>query len=183
MIESFLIPLIAVGLAELGDKTQLCILLLSSKTDKHLRLLLGVVLAFFVVDGVAVLAGSWVTKVAPEAALKVFSGFVFILFGLLILRNNEGRECDTKPLKNPLIAGFSLIFMTEWGDKTQIAAALFATKYRAELVLAGVVVALALLSIAAIYLGRFISTRLDRCALSRISGIIFILMGLSFFLL
>ncbi|MBS7655173.1 TMEM165/GDT1 family protein [Candidatus Bathyarchaeota archaeon] len=34
MLESILIPLAIVSLAELGDKTQLTILLLSSKTKK-----------------------------------------------------------------------------------------------------------------------------------------------------
>jgi len=54
MVQDILIPLIVTGLAEFGDKTQLSILLLSSRTKKHLHLLLGVVLAFLIVDGVAV---------------------------------------------------------------------------------------------------------------------------------
>jgi len=55
MIEDILVPLIVTGLAEFGDKTQLSILLLSLRTKKHLYLLLGVMLAFLIVDGVAVL--------------------------------------------------------------------------------------------------------------------------------
>ena len=45
MIPDVLIPFVTTGLAELGDKTQLSILLLSSKTKKHLELLLGVMAA------------------------------------------------------------------------------------------------------------------------------------------
>jgi len=63
MITEILLPLAAVAVAELGDKTQLSILLLSSKTERHLRLLLGVVSAFFIVDGIAVLVGSWITNI------------------------------------------------------------------------------------------------------------------------
>jgi putative Ca2+/H+ antiporter (TMEM165/GDT1 family) len=63
MIEDILIPLVAIGLAEMGDKTQLSILLLSSRTDRYLQLLLGVMLAFFIVDGAAILLGSWITTV------------------------------------------------------------------------------------------------------------------------
>jgi len=51
IIEDILIPLVAIAAAELGDKTQISILLLSSKTKKHLQLLLGVMLAFLIVDG------------------------------------------------------------------------------------------------------------------------------------
>jgi len=65
MIADILTALIAVGLAELGDKTQLSILLLSSKTKKHMHLLLGVILAFLTVDGAASLFGSWIMGLIP----------------------------------------------------------------------------------------------------------------------
>jgi putative Ca2+/H+ antiporter (TMEM165/GDT1 family) len=58
MIVDIMVPLITVGLAELGDKTQLSILIMFSKTREHLKLLLGILLAFLVVDGFAVLFGS-----------------------------------------------------------------------------------------------------------------------------
>ena len=51
------------------------------------------------------------------------------------------------------------------------------------MVLAGTMTALTLLSAAAIYLGRIISTRIDRKALTKIAGIAFVLIGLSFFFL
>ena len=57
--------MLAVGLAEMGDKTQLSILLLSSRTREYFRLLLGVMLAFLLADGFAILVGSWVTNVIP----------------------------------------------------------------------------------------------------------------------
>ena len=71
MIPDILIPLAAVALAEIGDKTQLSILFLSSKTEKHMHLLLGVVLAFLIVDGIAVLMGSWITNVVSFGLLKI----------------------------------------------------------------------------------------------------------------
>ena len=52
MLQDILIPLIIVGLAELGDKTQLSTLLLASKTERHIQLFLGVILAFLIVDGI-----------------------------------------------------------------------------------------------------------------------------------
>ena len=55
-----IIPLLAVGLAEMGDKTQLSILILSTRTKEYFRLLLGVMLAFLLADGLAILLGSYV---------------------------------------------------------------------------------------------------------------------------
>jgi len=182
MISDVLIPLIVIGLAEFGDKTQLSILLLSSKTKKHLHLLLGVMLAFLIVDGTAVLIGSWVINIVPIRFLKILSGIIFTIFGILILRDKEVKGESGLYSRSSFFSGFTLIFITEWGDKTQIAAGIFATKYNALMVLIGAMTALALLSIMAIYLGRFVSNRMDKKVVTKIAGTVFILMGISFFL-
>lgn len=183
MIEDLLLPLFGVALMELGDKTQLSVLLLASKTKKHLPLLVGVMLAFLIVDGLAILAGSWITELLPETTLKTISGIVFILFGIMMLKNSKSLGEERTQSRNPLISGFLLIFITEWGDKTQIAAALFATKYNTLLVLAGTMIALGMLSITAIYLGTIISNKIDKKKTAKIAVTIFILLGLTTLLL
>jgi Ca2+/H+ antiporter, TMEM165/GDT1 family len=157
MIEDLLVPLLAIGLAEMGDKTQLSVLLLASRTKNYFTLLLGVLLAFLIVDGVAILAGSWITTILPEHAMKILSALIFIIFGILIFRSNPEEAEANKSTKSPFFSGFSLIFVSEWGDKTQIASALFAAEYNPWMVLIGAMTALTILSILAIYLGRFIS--------------------------
>ncbi len=182
MITDIAVPFITIALAELGDKTQLSVLLLSSKTKKHFELLLGVMLAFFMVDGVAILAGSWVTGVLPMSTLKLASGAIFVFFGILILKDHEKKDDKKRYSKNPFLSGFVLVFMAEWGDKTQIAAAIFATEYDAWMVLAGTLLALALLSAMAVYFGKFISKRISNRVITKIAGIVFLLLGLSFLL-
>jgi putative Ca2+/H+ antiporter (TMEM165/GDT1 family) len=182
MIADVLIPLIMIGLAEFGDKTQLSLFLLSSKTKKHLHLLLGAMLAFLIVDGTAVLIGSWIINIVPIRLLKIFSGIIFIIFGVLILRDKEVKGESRLYSRNSFLSGFVLIFITEWGDKTQIASGIFATKYNALMVLIGAMTALALLSVMAIYLGRFVSNKVDKKVVTKIAGTVFILTGISFFL-
>lgn len=182
-LNEILIPLFAVGLAEMGDKTQLSILLLSSRTREYVQLLAGVMLAFLLADGFAILVGSWVTSVIPVHLVKLLSGAVFVLFGLMILKgdNDEDEESDLSP-KNAFVSGFSMIFLSEWGDKTQIASALFATEYNPRMVFVGVMVALLILSIMAVYLGRFLAGRIDRRIITRVAGAVFLLIGISFLL-
>jgi len=182
MIIDVLIPLIVIGLAEFGDKTQLSIFLLSSKTKKHFHLLLGVMLAFLIVDGAAVLIGSWIINIVPIHLLRILSGIIFIIFGVLILRDKEVKGKSRLYSRNSFLSGFALIFITEWGDKTQIASGIFATKYNLLMVLMGAMTALTLLSAVAIYLGKFISNKVDKKVLTKIAGTVFILMGISFFL-
>jgi len=182
MIEDIIVPLIVTGLAEFGDKTQLSILLLSLRIKKHLYLLLGVMLAFLIVDGVAVLIGSWVINIVPINFLKIFSATVFIIFGVIILIRKEVKSKSKLYFRNSFLSGFVLIFLTEWGDKTQIALGIFATKYNPLMVLIGAMIALTVLSIMAIYLGRFVSNKLDKKVLTKVAGTVFILLGISLFL-
>ena len=178
-LNEIIIPLIAIGLAEMGDKTQLSVILLSSRTREYIPLLAGVMLAFLITDGFAILIGSWMTGIIPLDLLKLISGGVFILFGALILRGDQKEAEEERGLSsgNALLSGFSLIFLSEWGDKTQIASALFATEYNPIMVFIGVMAALFILSVMAIYLGQIISQKVDRKLVSRIAGTIFLIIG------
>ena len=182
MLEDFLIPFVTIGLAELGDKTQLSVLLMSSKTKKHLSLLFGVMLAFLLVDGIAILLGSWITTIVPMNQLKIFSGGIFILFGILTLLEKDSNKDENVQMKNPFVSGFLMIFMAEWGDKTQLASGLFAADYDPWMVLSGVMAGLLIVSVAAIYLGKFLSNKIEPKTISKISGALFVLIGISFFL-
>ena len=179
MLQDLLIPMMVIGIAELGDKTQIAVFLLSTKTEEHFKLLLGVMLAFLLADGIAVLTGDYITEKISSDHIKIISGLIFILFGVLTLRISK-KEKETQDLKNPFFSGFILIFFSELGDKTQIASGLFATMYNPILVLIGIMLSLSLLSVMAIYAGRFISTKVDDKILSRIGGVIFILVGIVF---
>jgi putative Ca2+/H+ antiporter (TMEM165/GDT1 family) len=177
MLEDILIPMMAVGLAELGDKTQLTVLCLASKTKKHFELLLGIILAFAITDGVAIILGNFITTHIPINYIKIISGTVFILFGIITLMSKKQEEtaCD---LKKPFASGFLLIFVSEIGDKTQIASGLFATKFDPLMVFIGVISALTILSVMTIYLGKFIALKVNKKVISNIAGIVFILVGI-----
>jgi len=80
----------------------------------------------------------------------------------MTLRENTEKCEEEVSLKNPFLSGFTMIFAAELGDKTQITAGLFAAKYDAMMVLAGTMMALAALSITAIYLGKIVLEKIDK---------------------
>ena len=181
MIQDFLIPFISIGIAELGDKTQLAVLCLASKTKKYLQLLLGVILAFAITDGLAIILGNFITAHIPIIYIKVVSGSIFIIFGIIMLMNNKTEEAHCE-LKQPFASGFLLIFVSEMGDKTQIASGLFATKYNAVMVFIGVLSSLTILSIIAVYLGKYIALKINKKVISLVAGIMFIVLGILCFI-
>ena len=181
MIQDFLIPFLAIGLAELGDKTQLAVFCLASKTKKYLQLFIGVVLAFVIADGLAILLGDFIAKNIPMNYVKIGAGTIFIVVGIYMLANYKKEE-KKHEIKTPFMSGFWLVLISEMGDKTQIASGLFATKFNPVLVFIGVIAALIVLSVIAIYLGKFVMEKINKKTVSFIAGILFILIGIiSFF--
>jgi len=176
-MEDVLLPFATVLLAELGDKTQLAVFCLAIKTRKRLQLLLGIVLAFIIADGIAVILGDFLARIAPYL-VKTVSGIIFILCGLITLVKRDDGEDRKYDVRNSFISGFGLVLISEMGDKTQIVSGLFAAKYNPLLVFIGAVSALALLSAVTIYLGKYFIRKLDEELISKIAAIVFILIGI-----
>jgi putative Ca2+/H+ antiporter (TMEM165/GDT1 family) len=179
-MQAFIIPFLAIAAAELFDKSQLSLLILATRTKNHFQLLLGSLLGFAIVDGLAVLVGAWITTVIPTSILSPIAGIIFIVVGILTFRSAKEKPKDKKIAKSSLLAGFLVIMLTEWGDKTQLATAVFATQFNPWLVFAGVMSALFLLSLVAIYLGKYLGMRFNPKTIHRVAGAAFILIGLSF---
>ncbi len=76
---------ITIFLAELGDKTQLASILMTSKTNKPVLVFLGTMLAFAVVTVIGVAVGSIITKFLPINFIKIGAAIAFIIIGILIL--------------------------------------------------------------------------------------------------
>jgi len=176
----FLIPFVTIGLAELLDKSQLSILLLSSRTKNYFQLFLGVRLAFLLVDGSAVLLGSYVQTIMPAWLLKSLAAILFIIFGILTLRQSNTDKASSISPKNILLTSFSMVALAEFGDKTQIATALFATKFDPFLVLLGVLSTLAILTLITIIVGQLILKSVSKRTINKVAGIVFILLGILF---
>lgn len=76
---------VTIFLAELGDKTQLASILMTSKTNKPVLVFIGTMLAFAVVTIIGVSVGGVITKFLPISFIKVGAAIAFIIIGILIL--------------------------------------------------------------------------------------------------
>lgn len=76
---------LTVFLAELGDKTQLAVLTMTSGTDSKLAIFLGASLGLIAVTGLAVLAGGIISQYVPAEWLQRIVAAAFIITGILML--------------------------------------------------------------------------------------------------
>ena len=168
-------------LAELGDKTQICTIILSSKASAS-SVFFGAMLAFLLVDGLSALLGGELLALLPRNILSLATGFIFIIFGLIsLLRKSEGATCEKT--EATLMQTFLLVSLMELGDKTQFSSILLAAKFENPLfVLVGIMLAFTAVTAIGVFLGykilRFIPEKYLRIGASTV----FVTLGLIFLL-
>jgi putative Ca2+/H+ antiporter (TMEM165/GDT1 family) len=143
-------------LLELPDKTALAALLLATR-HRPLPVLLGAAAAFVIQSTVAVAAGS-LLSLLPREPIRIGAGLLFLVMAAFLIRRNLRRnEADEKLAveqeearhRRPFITAFTVVFVAEWGDLTQLATAALQARYQ-QPVIVFVAATLALWAVSAI---------------------------------
>jgi len=172
--------LLLVAFAEIGDKSQLVCMTLAAR-HRGLPVVIGATAAFAVLNLLAVLFGAAVAAWLPEWLVTLAVAALFAGFGISALRYTEDDKddkIDEKPGHGIVATTFLLIFLAEFGDKTQIAVAGLGSTSEPSAVWAGATVALALTSILGVIAGRKLLNRLPLKWIHRISGVFFLLLAI-----
>ena len=114
-------------IAEMGDKTQLMLIAMTSRY-KVRDIVLGSGVAILILNGLAVLAGGLVSQFVPMWLIRLIAALAFLYFAWSSLKKDDDEEENVKENK----AGFAPLavactfFVAELGDKTQLTAITFA---------------------------------------------------------
>lgn len=167
-----------VALAELGDKTQLVCMTLAARHPAP-PVLLGAVLAFAVLNLLAVVFGAAVAVWLPEWLVAALVAVLFAAFGVHALRaaGAEAVKVEERDGRSVLLSTFVLIFLAELGDKTQLAVAGLAGTQDPLAVWVGGTLALALTSALGVLAGQTLLRRLPLHLLHLVSGALFLLLA------
>ena len=169
-----------IALAEIGDKSQLVCMTLAAR-HRGLPVVLGAVTAFAFLNLLAVLFGAAIAAWLPEWAVTVAVAVLFGFFGISALRfkaEDDDEDIAEKPGHGIFATTFLMIFLAEFGDKTQIAVAGLGSTADAAATWIGATLALACTSILGVVAGRRWLNRLPLHWIHRISGVFFLLLAL-----
>ena len=114
-------------IAEMGDKTQLMLIALTSKY-KLRDIILGTGVAILVLNGIAVLAGGLVSRFIPDWLIKMIAALAFLYFAISTIvgdKDEEEENAGKSKIKFAPLAVFCTFFVAELGDKTQLTAITF----------------------------------------------------------
>lgn len=172
---------VVIFLAELGDKTQIVCMTLAARY-RPWPVFWGALLAFVVLNVVAVLFGATLSNWLPRNVMIIIVAVMFGLFGIQALRASDEEEDEegvaAKSGRSVVISAFLLIFVAELGDKTQIAVAGMASTAAAIPVWIGSTLALGASSALGVALGRTLLQKIPLKMLSRVTGIFFLALAL-----
>lgn len=123
MLSAFIIAFILVGLAELGDKSQLLLLGFAARY-RPLKVIIGAAIAILVLQAVGVIAGGVIGAYLPTRVIAVAAGVLFVVFGVLTWRSagrgeDEG-EAGSPARFGPVLTVAAALLLAEFGDKTQL---------------------------------------------------------------
>jgi Ca2+/H+ antiporter, TMEM165/GDT1 family len=181
-MESFLVSLSTVAIAEMGDRTQLLSLMLAARYRKPWPILAGVICATLANHALAGLVGVRLGRFLTPQLLDTVVGVSMIAMALWALRpdtlaDNSTRASHTGAFFATLVA----FFIAEIGDKTQIATIALAAGYaNLTAVVSGTTAGMVLANIPVIFLGKAFAERLPLKALHLGASVLFLVIGLVF---
>ena len=116
--------LLTMFIAEMGDKTQLLLVAMTSRF-KLRDIIIGSAASILVLNGLAVGVGSIISKFVPLYLIKIIAALAFFFFAWSSLSGDDQAEDEgggKKESKLPILTVFSTFFLAELGDKTQLTA-------------------------------------------------------------
>jgi putative Ca2+/H+ antiporter (TMEM165/GDT1 family) len=168
-----------VTVAEFGDKSQLVCMTLAAR-HRPWPVLLGAVCAFGGLNLIAVSLGAVVAQGVPDSLISLLVAVLFIFFGIRSLWFEAEAEAMTveRSGQNIFMTAFLMLFIAEFGDKTQLAVAGLGAAAPALPVWLGATLALVLTSAIGVWAGRTVIQKIPPRALHRLSGLLFLGFGL-----
>jgi putative Ca2+/H+ antiporter (TMEM165/GDT1 family) len=184
LIVSFLL----IGIAELGDKTQILTLALAAKYPME-KVIYGIFSATAALMLIAVLVGGVIQKLVPMIFISILAGAFFIIYGLIIIapitKAEEKEEVSSSAIKSkdPFWIVFGSFFLAEIGDKTQLATFAMTAKYGSPVqIWIGATLGMVLVNLFGILIGNVLRNYIPEKMINYLTGGLFIIFGALTFL-
>ncbi|GHV08078.1 UPF0016 family membrane protein [Campylobacterota bacterium] len=163
-MEPFFSTLLAVFLAEIGDKTQLLTLFLAAKFRNKWAVIGGIVTATTINHLASAYIGVLAGSLMSDQVVAWVAGVSFIVVGMWLLVPDNADENQSRWLTLGAFAATTILFfIAEIGDKTQIATTLLAARFESVWIVASAsVLGLLLANVPVIYFGEALMRRVPQ---------------------
>ncbi|MEQ9373009.1 MAG: TMEM165/GDT1 family protein [Coleofasciculus chthonoplastes F3-SA18-01] len=205
MLTGFTAGLLLITISELGDKTFFIGVILSMRYSRRL-VFLGVLAALAAMTVLSVLLGQ-VVSLLPEYYINYGEIALFLGFGFKLLydasqmpaqaKNTGEKEAAVEVAKQNqdgaiagsgkdklqsgnfaiLLQAFTMTFLAEWGDRTQISTIALAAAHEPVGVTVGAILGHGICTAIAVIGGRLIAGRISERLVTALGGVLFLIFG------
>jgi putative Ca2+/H+ antiporter (TMEM165/GDT1 family) len=182
MNEALAVSTAAVALGEIGDKTQLLALLLAARFRRPLPIIAGIAVATLANHAAAGAVGAQLARVIDPQWMRWLLGSSFIAAALRLLVPDQADDGPKASHGRLGVFGntTAAFFLTEMGDKTQIATVMLAARYGAlTAVVVGTTAGMLMANVPAVVFGEALVKRLPAAPVHRIAAILFAAVGVA----
>lgn len=175
LVEAFLVSATVVGLAEIGDKTQILSLMLAARFLRPLPIILGILVATLANHAAAGLAGTWFGGFLGGSWMRWILSASFLSVSVWALFPDTVAE-NTREIHRAgaFMATLVAFFLAEIGDKTQIATIGLAARFEQFYpVVIGTTCGMMVANIPAVLIGDRLAGRLPLRAIRLAAAVVF----------
>jgi len=112
---AFAISLLSISVAELGDKTQLALAMLSASLREPRAIFLGAIAGFAVIAGASVLMVQALLAMLLLPLPTLIPGLIFVAVGILMFKLKTEEDIPSIRLGKPFQTAAPMIVLTELG--------------------------------------------------------------------
>jgi Ca2+/H+ antiporter, TMEM165/GDT1 family len=173
-VEAFLVSVMVVGLAEIGDKTQILSLMLAARFLRPTPIILGILCATLVNHAAAGLAGALFGTLLSGAWLRWILGVSFLSVAIWALFPDRYAQENRVRSRSAFVATLVAFFIAEIGDKTQFATVGLAARFEQFYpVVIGTTLGMMIANIPAVLIGGRIADRVPMKAIRIAAAVVF----------
>jgi len=179
LVEAFFVSTLVVGLAEIGDKTQILSLMLAARFLRPVPIIFGIFFATIANHSAAGLAGTFFGDVLSGPWMRWILGLSFLSVAVWALFPDK-YEGDDRAISRSgaFTATLCAFFIAEIGDKTQIARVGLAARFEQFYpVVIGTTLGMMLANIPAVLIGNRIAEKLPVRAIRVAAAVVFAALG------
>jgi putative Ca2+/H+ antiporter (TMEM165/GDT1 family) len=180
-MQAFLVSTGVVALGEIGDKTQLLALLLAARFGKPVPIIAGIAVATLANHALAGFLGNMFRAFVPAEVLRWLVALSFFGVAIWALKPDRLDEDEPPPATRWGVFGVTLVafFLTEMGDKTQVATVVLAAKFPSlAAVILGTTLGMLLANVPVVLAGKAASTRIPFKAIRVAAALLFAGLGI-----
>ena len=174
-VEALLVSATVVGLAEIGDKTQILSLMLAARFLRPLPIIFGILVATLANHAASGLAGTWFGGLFGGSWMRWILAASFLsVAAWALFPDNVARNTSENTGAGAFVATLVAFFLAEIGDKTQIATIGLAARFgQFYPVVIGTTCGMMAANIPAVLIGEKLADRLPVKAIRVAAAVVF----------